>query len=93
MDGHIADYRRKRDMIYEGLKDHYEVTKPGGAFYLFPQAPGGSGAAFVEKAIENGLLIIPGNIFSRHDSHFRISFAASDETLQRGIEVLRRLAS
>ena len=93
LDGHIADYRRKRDLIYEGLRDHYEVTKPGGAFYLFPKAPSGSGAAFVEKAIENGLLIIPGNIFSRHDSHLRISFAASDETLQRGIEVLKKLAS
>jgi aspartate aminotransferase/aminotransferase len=39
------------------------------------------------------LLIIPGNIFSRHDTHFRISFAAADETLDRGIEILQRLAT
>lgn len=92
MEHHIAAYRRKRDMIYAGLSDLYEVTKPGGAFYIFPKAPGGSGEAFVRKAIENNLLVIPGNIFSRRDTHFRISYAADDRTLERGIEVLRRLA-
>lgn len=92
LDGHIADYRRKRDLIYDGLSDKYEIAKPGGAFYVFPKSPIASGAQFVERAIEKGLLIIPGNIFSKHDTHFRISFAASDETLHRGIEVLRSLA-
>jgi aspartate aminotransferase/aminotransferase len=42
--------------------------------------------------VRDNLLIIPGNIFSRQDTHFRISYAASDETLRRGIEILRRLA-
>jgi len=90
--GHIDDYRRKRDIIYEGLADCYEVTKPNGAFYIFPKAPIASGEAFVERAIAQGLLIIPGKIFSAKDSHFRISFAAPDSTLRRGIEVLRELA-
>lgn len=90
---HIDDYRRKRDLIFDGLSDCYEMTKPGGAFYLFPKAPVASGEAFVEEAIRRGLLIIPGNIFSHRDSHFRISFAASDETLRRGIELLRELAN
>ena len=44
------------------------------------------------RAIEHELLIIPGNIFSHRDTHFRISYAASDETIERGIEVLRKLA-
>ncbi len=59
---------------------------------FLPKAPIDSGAEFVEKAIERGLLIIPGNIFSARDSHFRISFAASDETLHRGIELLRKMS-
>jgi aspartate aminotransferase/aminotransferase len=92
MDRHLADYRRKRDLIYSGLADRYEVTRPGGAFYIFPKAPRGSGTEFVTQAIENKLLIIPGNIFSTRDTHFRISYAASDETIHRGLEVLRRLA-
>ena len=92
LDGFLADYRRKRDLVVEGLKDYYELTAPGGAFYVFPKAPVESGSAFVEEAISRGLLIIPGNIFSSRDSHFRISFAAPDETLHRGIELLRQLA-
>ena len=92
LDGHINEYRRKRDLICDGLSDLYEISKPGGAFYVFPKAPTGTGTEFVERAIEKGLLIIPGKIFSEHDTHFRISFAASDETLNRGIEVLRELA-
>ncbi len=92
VDGHIQDYRRKRDMVVDGLSDKYEITRPGGAFYVFPKAPMNSGAAFVEKAIQHGLLIIPGNIFSARDSHFRISFAASDQMLEQGIDLLRKLA-
>jgi aspartate aminotransferase/aminotransferase len=89
---HIAEYRAKRDLIYEGLKAFFEVEKPGGAFYIFPKAPGGDGAKFVEKAIANNLLIIPGNVFSEKNSHFRLSFAAPNETIYRGIETLQKLA-
>ncbi|MGB1817930.1 MAG: pyridoxal phosphate-dependent aminotransferase, partial [Rubripirellula sp.] len=92
LDGYLQDYRRKRDLVVQGLSDCYELVVPGGAFYVFPKAPVESGAAFVEEAISRGLLIIPGNIFSKRDSHFRISFAAPDETLHRGIELLRELA-
>jgi len=88
----IDDYRGKRDLLYDGLKDHFELTRPGGAFYAYPKAPWGSGTEFVTKAIENNLLVIPGNIFSHRDTHFRISYAAEKETIQRGIEILVRLA-
>ena len=93
LSGHIDDYRRKRDLMCEGLAEHYEFAKPGGAFYLYPKSPIASGSKFVEMAIERGLLIIPGKIFSDHDTHFRISFAAPDETLHRGIKVLQELAT
>ena len=92
VDRHMEAYRAKRDRLIEGIQDLYEVTVPNGAFYAFPKAPGGSGSEFVRRAIENNLLIIPGNIFSQHDTHFRISYAASDEMLDRGIDVLRKLA-
>jgi len=86
------NYMRKRDLIYNGLKDCYEVEKPNGAFYIFPKAPNGDGDAFVEECIKNNLLVVPGSVFSERNTHFRISYAASDETIERGIEVLRRLA-
>jgi aspartate aminotransferase/aminotransferase len=90
--GFVEQYRIKRDLIYEGLKDKFELIKPGGAFYAFPKAPGGRAAEFVAKAIKNNVLIIPGNVFSEKDTHFRISFATSNEKLRQGIEILRRLA-
>jgi aspartate aminotransferase/aminotransferase len=88
----IAEYRRKRNRVCDGLKDHYEVGRAEGAFYLFPRAPRGTGGEFVAEAIRNQLLLIPGSVFSRRDTHFRISYAADDRTLDRGIEILQRLA-
>jgi aspartate aminotransferase/aminotransferase len=42
--------------------------------------------------VAENLLVIPGNIFSRRDTHFRISYAADDAVIGRGVEVLRRMA-
>jgi aspartate aminotransferase/aminotransferase len=88
----VADYRRKRDLLAAGLRNTYEFELGGGAFYLFPKAPWGTGTEFVAEAIKHNLLMIPGGVFSRRDTHIRISYAASDETLKRGIDVLTRLA-
>ena len=89
---YVDTYRTKRDRIVDALSGKYEIVKPGGAFYVFPKAPWGTGSEFVAKAIENNLLIIPGNIFSESDTHFRISYAASDDIIERGIEILLQLA-
>ena len=89
---YVDTYRTKRDRIVDALSGKYEIVKPGGAFYVFPIAPWGTGSKFVAKAIENNLLIIPGNIFSESDTHFRISYAASDDIIERGIEILLQLA-
>jgi aspartate/methionine/tyrosine aminotransferase len=88
----IAAYHRKRDMVVEALSEDFELACPEGAFYAFPRAPWGTGTEFVAEAIRNNLLIIPGNVFSRQDSHFRISYAVNDDTLRRGLDVLRKLA-
>ena len=88
----VDAYREKRDIIYSGLEEKFEPVRPNGAFYIFPKAPGGDGEAFVAKAVENNLLVIPGNVFSDQNTHFRISFAAPNDTLKRGIDVLNRIA-
>lgn len=94
MSEYIAAYKKKRDMVYDGLKDKFEIVKPGGAFYTFARAPESAKSAteFVQKALENNVLIIPGNIFSERDTHFRISYATGDEKIAEGIDILRRLA-
>jgi len=91
--GIVADYKRKRDLLAAGMKGKYEFELPGGAFYLFPKVPAGrTGTEFVTAAIDHNLLVIPGGVFSDRDTHFRISYAATDDTLHRGIEVLNKMA-
>lgn len=94
MDDYVAAYKRKRDMLVEGLGDLYELGSPAGAFYMFPKAPWGTATEFVHKAIEKySLLVIPGGgVFSARDTHFRLSYAASDAMIERGIDALRKLA-
>ena len=87
-----ADYRRKRDLLAGLVREDFQIMGGEGAFYLFLKAPWGTGSEFVAEAIRNNLLIIPGNVFSAQDTHFRVSFAASDETIREGAEILCRLA-
>jgi aspartate aminotransferase/aminotransferase len=89
----VEAYRLKRDLVYETLLSKFEIQRPQGAFYIFPHAPAGQTATqFVAKAIERNVLIIPGNVFSERDTHFRISYATSDEKLLEGCEILCELA-
>jgi aspartate aminotransferase/aminotransferase len=93
MSPYIAAYKKKRDRLIAGLSDLYEISHPGGAFYAFPKVPTKETAtAFVARAIEKNLLIIPGNVFSDRDTHFRLSYATTDAKLEQGIAILRDLA-
>lgn len=88
----IKDYGQRRDLIYNGLKKEFNVVKPGGGFYIFPEAPGGDAEEFCRKALEKDVLIIPGNVFSEKNTHFRISYARDVETLQAGVKRLNDIA-
>jgi aspartate/methionine/tyrosine aminotransferase len=90
----VKAYQGKRDRVLAALGPITEVQHPGGAFYAFVKVPtevAASATEFVESAIRRNVLVIPGNIFSRRDSHFRLSYAASDETLDEGLEILAQL--
>ncbi|WP_432797040.1 pyridoxal phosphate-dependent aminotransferase [Poriferisphaera sp. WC338] len=91
MSSYVEAYTKKRDMVVEKLSGTFELTKPGGAFYAFPKVPEGLGMTatqFVEKVIERNVLVIPGNVFSQRDTHFRISYACSNDKLAAGLDVL-----
>jgi aspartate/methionine/tyrosine aminotransferase len=89
----LAECLRKRDRLMAALAGRYRFVRPGGAFYLYPEAPGGSGRVFAERAIEREkLLVVPGSVFGRADTHFRIAYTVSDAMLDRGIAALLRLA-
>jgi aspartate aminotransferase len=89
----VAAYQKKRDIAHQTLSRKFELIKPEGAFYIFPKAPANqSASAFVERAIAKNVLVIPGNVFSERDTHFRISYATTDEKLRQGCDILCSLA-
>ncbi|MGE4286127.1 MAG: pyridoxal phosphate-dependent aminotransferase [Phycisphaerae bacterium] len=89
---YVRAYARKRDMLYDGLKDNFDIIKPEGAFYMFVGVRGMSSTDFVKKAIDNNVLVIPGNVFSERDTHFRLSYATTDEKVKQGIDILNSIA-
>ena len=101
---HIADYHSKRDLVYGGLKDHFELVKPGGAFYTFPNLTGLLGrdlggrtagttmelAALLLDEIK--IAVVPGEAFGA-PGYARLSFALADEDLEEGLTRLIGLAT
>lgn len=91
MSPQIEAYQRRRDTVLAAFDGIAHIEPPGGAFYAFvevPQRMGLSASAFCEKAIERNVLLIPGKVFSKRDTHFRLSYAVPEDTLARGLEVL-----
>jgi len=88
-------YAGKRDLVCDLLSENFTFERPSGGFYVFPQVPDrfDSATAFVEAVAERDVLVIPGGIFSGRDTHFRISYATSDEMIRRGCAVLCDVAA
>lgn len=89
-----ATYERRAARVYERLSPVAKLERARGAFFAFIEVPprlGMTGQAFFEKCLEENLLLMPGNIVSRRDTHVRISFAVTDEMLEQGLDVLVRL--
>lgn len=94
MSAYVASYARKRDMVINAFNGVANLIKPAGAFYAFVEVPkhlGMTGTEFVKLAVENNVLIIPGGVFSKRDTHFRISYATADDRLQAGLDILIKL--
>jgi aspartate/methionine/tyrosine aminotransferase len=90
---HRDEYRVKRDLVFDGLKDNYRIVKPGGAFYMFPFLPEGVDAErFMEACIKRELLVVPGAACSDRNTNFRLCFAATDEKLKRAIDMFNAIA-
>lgn len=86
-------YRKKRDIICGRLRNLVDFQEPQGAFYLFLQAPYKDATSFVEKLMEQNVFVVPGKAFSQKDTHFRISYTVSDETLLKAIKIMKKFLS
>ncbi len=90
----VERFERRRSMVVGMLSPVTDLVEPDGAFYAFVRVPerlGMTGSAFFERCLEREVLVIPGNIFSSRDTHFRISFATPDDKLKAGLEIIAGL--
>ena len=77
----ITPYLRRRDLFCDILAEAgYEFLRPKGAFYLFPQAPGGDDLSFVARLKEENILAVPGRGFGRA-GYFRLAFCVSEQVI------------
>ncbi len=91
-------FRKRRDYVVERLRDleGIQLTEPGGAFYVFPDVShyysnltnvgqDNPGVRFCKALIEEkGVALVPGAGFGK-DSCVRLSYAASMEDLEEGL--------
>jgi aspartate aminotransferase len=78
-----APYARRRDLLCDLLaRAGYEFFRPQGAFYVFPQAPGGDDLAFVGLLKQENILGVPGRGFGR-EGYFRLAFCVPEAVIER----------
>ena len=86
----IGLYQKKRDIFYKGLTQiGYQLTKPEGAFYLFPQSPIPDDVAFIQALQEELILAVPGMGFGA-PGYFRIAYCAPDATIEKSLPGFER---
>lgn len=87
-------FRKRRDLAYRLISesDKLNVNKPQGAFYLFVKYEGDMPSEiFSKKLLKEKLVVVtPGSAFGEQgEFHFRLSFAADDDTIREGISRIR----
>jgi aspartate aminotransferase len=88
----MGQYEGKRNVLCDNLTAMgYQLVKPQGAFYIFPQAPGGDDVAFVKALQAKHILTVPGRGFGT-PGHFRIAYCVEDDTIERAMDGFRAVA-
>ena len=92
----VKEYRKRRDLMVERLKEmnSFSVTKPAGAFYLYPrllldvESPD-----FTKQLIEKAkVAVMPGTAFSmKGEKDVRISYANSMEKISEAMNRVQRV--
>ena len=104
-DQHIANlreiYRKKCGLMISEMDKHFSPnvthTNPEGGLFLWCTLPQGSDMlGFCQKAVENGVAMVPGNAFMAQatdpTTSFRMNFSTpTDEKIIEGCEILGRL--
>jgi len=85
-------YEAKMNFLYSELTQMgYQIAKPQGAFYLFPQSPIKDDAAFTEELLQEKVLVVPGRGFGT-EGHFRISYCVDDAVIEGSLHGFKKLS-
>ncbi len=93
----VKVFKQRHDYMVKALNeiDGIECLAGDGTFYVFPDFSGmqtklgcNTDTDLAEKLLEAGVALVPGSAFGT-PGHMRISFATSDENLQKSIERLK----
>jgi aspartate aminotransferase len=86
----VGRYKARRDAMAAVLTEAgYSFYMPRGAFYFFPQAPGGDDVRFVNLLLEEKVLGVPGSGFGM-PGYFRLTFCVAQEVINRSREGFAR---
>jgi aspartate aminotransferase len=98
----IAAFRKRRDLVLRMLSEipGIRINNPGGAFYVFPDCSSFFGKKYMGKEILNsdqlcmyllevGLVALVGGDAFGDPNCFRISYAASEETLTKAMDRIK----
>jgi aspartate aminotransferase len=89
----VAVYDRRRHAMAAALRGAgIEFAMPKGAFYFFPQAPGGDDRRFVDLLLEENVLAVPGRGFG-FPGHFRLTFCVDEKVIARSAPSFARAAA
>lgn len=79
----LAVYDRRRQAMARVLTAAgIRYAMPKGAFYFFPEAPGGDDQAFVRALLAQNVLAVPGEGFG-FPGHFRLSFSVDEAVIAK----------
>ena len=85
-------YQRRRDAMAELLRcAGLDFSMAHGAFYFFPEAPGGDEKRFVDLLLRENILAVPGSGFGL-PGHIRLSFCVDENVILRSADGFRRAA-
>lgn len=88
----VSAYDRNRKLLYDKLTElGFECAKPQGAFYLWVKAKEEDDSAFVAKAKEYNLLLVPGSAFMC-PGYVRIAYCVDPEMIKRSFASFEKLA-
>jgi aspartate aminotransferase len=89
----VAIYDRRRQAMAAALRSAgIEFAMPKGAFYFFPQAPGGDDQRFVNLLLEQNVLSVPGRGFGT-PGYFRLAFCVDEKVIERSAPAFQRAAA